>query len=59
MPADNRKSEKLEPRPIRSISMPEYKYQEHVVAEHYSSSDQDRREREPSVDLKGVALNLL
>lgn len=60
MPADDRKVAKLESRPIKPISMPEYRYQEHVVSEHSSSVDYSRRDRnEPSIDLKGVSLNLL
>jgi hypothetical protein len=60
MPADDRKTVKLESKPIKPISMPEYRYQDYVVSEHYSSVDQSRREaREPNIDLKGVSLNLL
>lgn len=59
MPADTKKVPNLESQPIKPISMPEYRYQEYVTTEHFSSADEGRRARqEPSVDLRGVVLNL-
>lgn len=60
MPADEKKVARLESRPIEPISMPEYRYQDHVISEHFSSFDQSKRdESEDRLDLKGVSLNLL
>lgn len=60
MPVDDRKVAKLESRPIKPISMPEYRYQDHVTTEYFSSVDYSRKDqKEPNLDLKGVSLNLL
>jgi hypothetical protein len=60
MPVDEKKVPKLQSKPITPISMPEYRYQDYVVSEHFSSADyRQKDEKEKSLDLTGVPLNLL
>ncbi|MDX0297980.1 hypothetical protein CN063_27910 [Sinorhizobium meliloti] len=59
MSADRKKAVKLESQPVKAISMPEYRFQDYVTTEHFSSIDRSRsEERDGAVDLRGVALNL-
>lgn len=59
MPADDRKVAKLESRPIQPISMPEYRYQDYVMTEHYASMETFPKDaKDQTVDLRGVCLNL-
>ena len=61
MPAeDDRMTKKLESRPLSTISMPEYRYQDYVVSEHTSSvTTSERSERKTDIDLRGLSLNLV
>ncbi|NVD41309.1 hypothetical protein HT585_20750 [Ensifer sp. HO-A22] len=59
MSADTKKSVKLESQPVKAISMPEYRFQDYVTTEHFSSIDRSRNDdRDGAIDLRGVTLNL-